>query len=219
MKLPAPAPVFNGVTGKTPRSYRASSLEAMSNSHYNKRIRSTTKCDWRRPWALWFRSSAVRAWRRRTGDGGGAQGDPREAGGQSGHRRRHGAGRHDRRPDRDGRRDHRQPAGPRDGHAPGDRRADLHRPHGDGDPGARREGDQLHRRADRHRHRQHAHQGPHQDDRHAPASRGARRREHRHRRRLSGRRRTRRHHDARPRRLRHDRRRPGGRHEAGRLTK
>ena len=66
--------------------------------------------------------------------GGGAQGHPRQAGRQPGHRRRQRPRRHHRRADRAGQRDQRASAGPRDGHAAVHRRADLHRPDGDGDP-------------------------------------------------------------------------------------
>ena len=110
-----------------------------------------------------------------------------------------------------------RPAGPRDGHAPLDRRAGQRRPDGDGDPGPGRPRDQLHRGPDRHRHRQLPHQGPdpqHLDRADGP---GARRGQDRHRRRLPGGRRELQHHHPRPGRLRHDGRGPGRRARGRRL--
>ena len=66
---------------------------------------------------------------------------------------------------------------------------------------AGRAGDQLHRRPDRHRHRQLPHQGPDPEHLDRPHGAGARRGQDRHRRRLPGRRRGLQHHHARPRRL------------------
>ena len=72
-------------------------------------------------------------------------------------------------------------------------------------------GDQPDRRADRHTHRQHAHQGPHPVDLDRPHAQAARRGQDRHRRRLPGHRRGLQHHHARPRRQRYHGRGPGRR--------
>ena len=166
----------------------------------------------------WSRSSAARAspiptrsWPRRGGRSG------RTTQGEPGARGRLGPGAHDRRADRAGQGDHTSAPRARDGHAPLDGRAGQRRPDGDGDPGAGRPGDQLHRGPDRHRHRQLPHQGPDPEHLDRADGPGARRGQDRHRRRLPGGRRELQHHDPRPGRLGHDGRGPGRRARGRRL--
>ena len=141
-------------------------------------------------------------------------GHPGQAGRQPGCRRRQRPRRHHRRPHPARQRDLREPAGPRDGHAPRDRRADLHRADGHGHPGTGRAGRQLHRRAGRHPDRLDPHQGPDQGDLHRHHAAGPGRGEDRHRRRVPGGGREGQHHHPRPRRVGHHRRRARGGAEA-----
>ena len=112
--------------------------------------------------------------------------------------------------DRSGQADRRRAARPRNGHAPLDRRAGDRGADGDGHPFAGPQGHQHDRRADRHHHRQHSHQGPHPLHLDRADSQGVGRGEHRHRGRLPGDRRGGQHHHARPRRQRHHGRGLGG---------
>ena len=141
--------------------------------------------------------------------GRGATGDPGAQARRAGPDRRLRPGQDDRRIDRTGQGDHRDPAGPRDGYAPLDRRAGERRPDGDGHREPGRAGDQFHRGPDRPGHRQLPHQGPDPEHLERADGPGIGRGEDRDRGGLPGGGRALQHHDARPGRFGYHGGRPG----------